>query len=182
MKLFTALFFPLFLISLSALNAQDANSVPLPETLSPGATPQPGPTPLSLIPNTPEPVAKPSSYHGSSSSSVSDNRGAPSIIKKNKTLANTDDIADRIKFREAKTKALQDEKIQSLWSQAQAAKTDEDKRGALKQYYTELYAKILKINGSLKKLVSQREKDSLKQLDQHKVRPEEYPQEVSASQ
>ena len=88
---------------------------------------------------------------------------------------------DNIKYREAKTKALHDEKLQDLIATADAAKTDPEKRAALKQYYTLLAEKILKIDGSIKKLVATRLKESLNQLDQRKVRPEDYPQEASAS-
>jgi hypothetical protein len=182
MKLYATISFSaLLLLSPPALRAQDANSVPLPDThnTGPGSPPQPGPTPLSLIPNTPEPVEKPS--HRASSGTAENDANAPSLIKKNKTQANTDDVADRIKFRMAKTKALEDEKIQALWADTEATKGDEEKRKALKNYYIALYAKILKIDGSIKKLVSQRLQDCLKQLEQRKVRPEEYPQEASAA-
>ena len=186
MKLFTAIFSASLLLSLHALVAQDANSVPLPDPLNTGPAAQPSATPLSLIPNAPEPVEKPNYRERDTDRSPdreTDKSGTngPNLVKKNKTAANTDDIADRIKFREAKTKALKDENIQEQWELSESAKNDPDKREALKKYYTLLYAKILKIDGSIKKLVSQRLKESLKQLDQSKVRPEEYPEQASTA-
>ena len=134
---------------------------------------------MPLIPDTPVPVQKPTyrekpSSYGGEGQSRPRNDFMP--IKKNKTETNTDDIADRIKFREAKTKALRDEQVQEQWAVFESQKSDEEKRVALRKYYTLLYARILKINGSIKKLVSLREAESLKQLDQSRVRPEEYQQ------
>lgn len=175
MKFLTALFFTFSLFSLCLLSAQDASVVPLPDSVPnepPPSTPktQPTPPPLSLIPDMPAPVEKPRGSGGGSAAKTS----ADNPVKKNKTQANADEIADRIKFREAKTKALRDEKLQQQREIADAAKTDHEKRAALKQYYTMLYGRILKIDGSIKKLVSQRLQQSLKELDQSKVKPEEY--------
>lgn len=187
MKLFTATFLALLLASWNAaLLAQDASTVPLPDAqpnpapagVAPAVVPgaQPSPTPLSLIPETPASTSRP--HRSSSSAPAAAGPAAP--VRKNKTEANTQDVADRVKFREAKTKALRDEKIQEQLSLAEAAKTEPEKRAALKRYYLLLYARILKIDGSIKKLVSQRQEQSLKQLDQSNVRPEEY-QEHSAA-
>jgi|GEM_PF-3031418 len=184
MKFFTAIIFTATVISLHALMAQDANVVPLPDTtpspLSPQTGSQPSPTPLSLIPDMPAPVEKPS-RRSSGGTSGGSRPGAVNPVKKNTTETNTNDIADRIKFREAKTKALRDEKVQEQLALAESAKNDREKRIYLKKYYTLLYAKILKIDGSIKKLVSQRQAQSLKQLDQSKVRPEEYEDSSAAN-
>ena len=102
-------------------------------------------------------------------------------MKKSKTAESIESIADNIKYREAKTKALRDEKVAQAQADVDAAKTEPEKLAALKRYYTLLAAKILKIDGSIKKLVDARMKDSLKQLDQSKVRPEEYPQQASTA-
>lgn len=184
MKLFTATFFAATLLSLHVLQAQDANTVPLPPD-SPAAPTAPNPaeaepTPLPLIPDMPAPVEKPT-YHGNSSGSTGSGRNNPAPVKKNKTAESIDDVADRIKLREAKIKALKDEKIQAEWDTAQTAKTDYEKRAALRRYYTLLYTKIIKIDGSLKKLATVRMAESIKQLDQNLVRPEEYTKQASAT-
>jgi hypothetical protein len=169
MKIFKAIFLATFLLPLCKLAAQDANSVPVPDKLFLDTPAQPSPAPapdsLSLIPDAPPPNDKPPRRSGSGS-------GALNPIRKNKTDAGAQDFAERIKFREAKTKALRDEQIQQELSNADAARKDQEKREALKRYYKLLYAKILKIDGSLKKIVAQRQEQSLKQLDQNNVRTE----------
>lgn len=125
--------------------------------------------------NMPPPVEKPSHRSSEKEPGTNTNPGpAGPILKKNKTEESIDNIADRIKFREAKTKALKDEKVIDLNAQVEAAKTDPEKRALLREYYTVLYAKILKIDGSIKKLVADRLKQSLNTLDQSKVRPKGY--------
>jgi hypothetical protein len=175
MKLFTAIFFTASLVSLHALVAQDATSVPIPDNSGTAA-----PTPSPLFPNgTPPPVVgKPHRAGGEN------NNGGPSFLNptaKKQPLTN-EDVDANIKYRKAETIALHDEKIQQARADVDAAKIDPDKRAAWKQYYTLLSQKILKIDGSIKKLVAERLKESLKQLDQRKVRPEEYPEQASAAQ
>lgn len=180
MKHFAAIFSASVLLAIRAAMAQDANAVPLPP--DPNA-PSAEPTPVPLFPSDtpPAPVDRPHSS-GGGSSHPEDARylhGVPQAPKKKSTADSQQEIADRIKFREAKTKALRDPQIQAEQEKVDAAKTDQEKRAALKRYYTLFYAKILKIDGSLKKLVADRQKDSLKLLDQSRVRPEDYPQEAS---
>lgn len=176
MKFFTATFFTALLLSLSTGLAQDASVVPIPDSVPSEPQPlplaSPSPTPFSLMPdNMPPPVQKPSHRSTDSSTETSRPGVAGPVVKKNKTEENIDNIADRIKFREAKTKALRDQKVIDLDAQVAAARTDPEKRALLKEYYTTLYGKILKIDGSLKKLVADRLKQSLNALDQSKVRP-----------
>lgn len=172
MKFFTATFFAAFLLLLAPLAAQDANVVPLPGMQSADHAAQPAPAPLPdtlpLIPDALQPVEKPVHKSGASGAGA----GRPNPVKKNRTEATANDFAERIKFREAKTRALRDEKIEAVAARAAAAKTDGEKRAALKQYYTLFYEKILKIDGSLKKIVAGRGEQSLKQLDEKNVRPD----------
>lgn len=173
MKFLTATFFAALLLLPAALRAQDATVVPVPDKQAPDLMAQPTPAPLPdtlpLIPEAPSPVEKkPARKSGAGEPETAQ----PNPVKKNKTEAASNDFAERIKFREAKTKALRDDKVQAEAALAQVAKTDEEKRAALKRYYTLLYAKILKIDGSLKKIVSERQAESLKLLDQKNVRPE----------
>jgi len=181
MKFFTATFFAALLLAITTTMAQDPNTVPIPDKQPTEPQPlplaQPSPTPFSLMPdNMPPPVEKPSHR---STEPTKPGPAAPSV-KKNKTEATEDDTADRIKFREAKTKALRDEKVQQLSALVDAAKSDPDKRAALRQYYTVLYARILKIDGSIKKLVSQRLTASLQTLDQSRVRPKGYKEDLAS--
>ena len=179
MKLFTATFFAVILLTLRAAVAQDPNMVPIPDN---SATPPPGPPPVPLFPNENPPPVVNRPPHGSGGRDLGGISSSQPVAKKKLTTAeNEQDIADRVKFREAKTKALRDPQVQAELANIQAAKNDVDQRAAWKRYYTLLYAKILKIDGSLKKLVAERLKNSLKSLDQSKVRPEDYPQQASAA-
>jgi hypothetical protein len=175
MKLFTATFFTLILFSLHAAMAQDAASVPIPDN---GASASPTPSPLFPTENPPPIVGKPQRGGGGGT-----DRGAARgpLANPAKPAEPAMNVEDNIKYRQAKTKALRDEKIQEVLASVDTVKTDPEKRAQLKQYYTLLAAKILKIDGSIKKLVATRLQESLNQLDQHKVRPEEYPEQASTS-
>ena len=182
MKLFTAIFAIASVASLHALVAQDAaSSVPVPAPLGSGTSPSANQSTPSLFPSeNPPPVqTQPPRSH-----TAEEDRGAEMqnpFTRKNQTAQSSEDVANNIAYRKAKTKALEDAKVQQALADARATKNDLDKRAALKRYYTLLAAQILKIDGSIKKVVATRLKDSLKQLDQSKVRPEEYSQQASAT-
>ena len=89
---------------------------------------------LGLIPESPAPAKKPKS--------------APA--KKSSTEQASDDLQTRIRYREARTKALQDPKIQMEWDRAQAAKTDPEKREALKSYYNLFCDRVVNIDPTTK--------------------------------
>ena len=89
---------------------------------------------LGLIPESPVPAKKPK----------------PAPPKKSSTEQASDDLQTRIRYREARTKALQDPKIQMEWDRAQAAKTDPEKREAMKNYYTLLCDRVVKIDPATK--------------------------------
>ncbi len=89
---------------------------------------------LGLIPESPAPAKKPK----------------PAPQKKSSTEQASDDLQTRIRYREARTKALQDPKIQMEWARAHAAKTDPEKREALKNYYQMFCDRIVKIDPTTK--------------------------------
>jgi len=94
---------------------------------------------LRLIPEAPQTTAKPKS------------KPAPSQPKKkSSTEQESDDLLTRIRYREAKTKALQDPRVQQEWDRAQVAKTDPQKREALKDYYNLLFDRMVKIDATVK--------------------------------
>ncbi len=179
MKPFTAIFFAACLVSLRALVAQEPDAVPIP-----AATPQQGeapatsqPTPPPLFPSeTPPPIVNKPPRGGEEHPPVSVNP----LARTNRPAETVEDVAANVAYRKAKTKALRDEKIQQALADVAAAKTYPGKYAALKNYYTLLADRILKIDGSLKKLVAERLKTSLKELDQSRVRPADYPQQASA--
>lgn len=135
--------------------ATDAGSPPLTE-------------PMSLIPETLPNIEKPST--------PSNREPLPSVtetaeesLKKAKTSAAADALKERIHFREIKTRALKDEKVQEQFDRAQSAKTDPEKRDALKLYYTMLYTRMLKIDNSLKAQIKLRQDDAIHRLEQPRV-------------
>ncbi len=92
---------------------------------------------------------------------------------KSKTEESAEDLNERIHFREARVKALRDPQVQAEWDSAAKAKTDFEKREALKRYYKLLYARILKIDASVKSVVTLRQASSLHRLEQTRIDPTE---------
>ena len=126
---------------------------------SPIALPQATPNePLPLIPETPDTTEKPKG-------------SAIANPKSDKTSAAEDELGARLRMREIRTQALQDAKIRSEWDRAHAAKTDLEKREAMKNYYTLLYAKMEKLDGSLHKRIAELKSVTVKRLTQHNIDP-----------
>lgn len=95
---------------------------------------------LGLIPEAPKPTVKPKAE-----------ATAPAEPKKkSSTEKESDDLQMRIRYREAKTRALQDPMLQQEWDRAAAAKTEESKREALKSYYKLLCDRMVKIDAAVK--------------------------------
>jgi hypothetical protein len=164
MKTLSALALASFL-GLPSLNAQE--NAPrekldlIPSSPSPaGSTVTPNPLPL--IPESPEPGKK--------------GKGAAATAKKDKkssTEAAIDDLQERIRYRQAKTRALNDPAVQNAWDRAHATRTDGEKREALKAYYKLFYARVLRIDGTLKQRVAQGEERARRRLTQTRIDPSE---------
>jgi hypothetical protein len=93
--------------------------------------------------------------------------------KKSKTEESAEQLMDHIHFREARTKALRDPKVMAEWARAQKAKTDFEKRDALKAYYSALYAKIDQLDPTVKKVSELRKTAALHRLEQTRIDPTE---------
>lgn len=93
--------------------------------------------------------------------------------KPSKTQIAEDEIQQRIHLREAKNKALNDPAVQAEWNKSQRAKTDFDKREALKRYYALLYGRVRKIDPTVTKLADDRQSLALRRLAQTRVDPTE---------
>lgn len=85
--------------------------------------------------------------------------------------ADAEDLELRIRYREARTKALADTAVQAAWAESRAAKTDFAKRDAMRRYYKALFAKMLKSDKRIAKLVDERQHNSLRRLDQTRIEP-----------
>ena len=123
---------------------------------------------LQLIPETPAPIEKP---RGSAIDQPGAGKGEK--VRPNKTQVAADDVADRIRLRSAKTKALRNPKVQAEWERADKARTDLERREALKRYYSLLYDCIDKTDPTLKKLTALRRISARHRLEQTKIDPTE---------
>ena len=111
----------------------------------------PGET-LGLIPEAPKTTSKP--------------KTEPSEPKKkSSTEQESDDLQARIRYREAKTKAMQDPRIQQEWDRAQVAKTEPEKREVLRSYYKLLCDRMVKIDPAVKPRVETLRKSFTWRLD-----------------
>ena len=80
-------------------------------------------------------------------------------------------MAARIRLRQLKTRVLQEAKVQELLAKAQTAPTDYERREDLKAFYTLLYTRIEKLDGTLKKRATNLRNTSIHRLAQTKVDP-----------
>jgi hypothetical protein len=77
----------------------------------------------------------------------------------------------RIRYRQAQSRAVNDAAVQSLWADSRAAKTDFEKREALKSYYTLLFRKMVALDKGIATLVEERKRVALRRLDQTRIEP-----------
>ena len=119
--------------------------------------------PLPLIPDAPAPIEKPAGR------AIRE----PRVEKRSKTETAADEIQQRVRFREVKTRALKDPAVQTEWERAHNMRTDYEKREALKSYFNRLYGRMRKIDGSLKKRIAVDEQRSMARLSQTRVDPTE---------
>ena len=94
----------------------------------------------------------------------------PVPLKKSSTEQTSDDLQARIRFRQAKTKAMQDPRLQAEWDQAQAAKTDLEKRETLQRYYALLFDRMIRLDASVKPRVELERKTTKWRLEQRGIR------------
>ena len=85
------------------------------------------------------------------------------------------DMDLRIRYRVARTRSATDPTVQAAWQDSRAAKTDYDKREALKRYYNALYKKMLALDKGIAPLVTERQSAALHRLDQTRVEPTQEP-------
>ena len=120
---------------------------------------------LSLIPEIPMPPDRSRPRTGESP-----------IKKRDTTTADAEDLVrQRIRMREARTKAQRDPAVQAEWDRATAVKTDYEKREAMKSYYRMLYGRMARIDASLKTPIDQQLQESLARLEQRHLAPTQPP-------
>ena len=133
--------------------AQQTNSSP--ETLPANPPPDSNPAvnPSSLIPEPPTPMVPTplTQPRRNGARPAASPAGTPKLSK---TEVNVEQMKMGTRLYEVKTLALRDPAIQDQIAWAEAAKTDEGKRERLVAYYKMLYARIVKIDGTLKPLAA----------------------------
>ena len=127
-------------------------------------TPQILPEPA-LIPVTPEMTERP---EGSAIAPPSTTE-PPRPAGPSKTELAATELAEKIRYRQVKTRALGDPAVQEEWRKAQTARTDAEKRAGLKRYYQALYGRMAKIDKSLEKRIAERKQISLRRLQQNRI-------------
>lgn len=177
MKTFIALLFMVVIVSSLCAQETKPEAMPSQPQSAPEATPARGTAPapdsfstepLQLIPDTPTTVPKPSGQSAGelpvdSRTQLSD---AKDKLNKSKAVADADELKERIRFREIKTRAVNDGKVQQQLEVAQAAGTTREKIAAMKQYYNLLFARMLALDGTLKSRIEKSKKEALARVDQ----------------
>lgn len=97
--------------------------------------------------------------------------------KKTKTEEVEEEYVRRVRFRQAQTRAVADPAVQAEWEIAKVAKTDYEKREAMKRYYKLLFARVRKLDGTVKEEADRREAAAISRLEQHRVAATEEPVE-----
>ena len=175
MKLLPLLATSIFTAALAS--AQDApkpalRSEPQLRTTTPAPAAAERQDPIGLIPDLVEPAGKPEGGaipQPGRDLSGSDGRG-PRV---DKTTAAQDEMAARIRLRELTNKASLDPKIVDELDKANHARTDLEKREGLKQYYTLLYGRVVKLDRSLEKRATELKARLIRRLAQTRVDPTE---------
>ena len=133
-----------------------AEPAPLPEPAPKTENGKPGEAPPSLVPEGILPVKPPSQ---------------PRVKNTQKAPTTSVDLDARIRFRQAYNKAASDPKVQAIWEESRHVRTDYEKRDALRRFYVALYKKISAPDKALATMVAERERLSLRRLDQSRIEP-----------
>ena len=163
--------FPALLLASLPLCAQESAPAETLELIPSNPAPSEPASPaesLPLIPESPEPAKKPK---GKSPALAP--VGELKKEKKSSTEATADEQAQRIRFREAKTRALRDPAVQREWERSLQARSDFEKREALASYYKLLFARIAKLDKSLKPQATLTQQRALRGLTQTRIDPTE---------
>lgn len=100
----------------------------------------------------------------------SDTRPEPTFSK---TQASIEEMKNRVKMREARTKAARDPAVLEAKAQAAAAKTFPAKREALGLYYDRLFMRMKKIDKSIEQRVDAAQAAYRRRLLQPRINPED---------
>lgn len=164
--------------------AAEASPTPAPGTETNPDTPPPPPpdvipmegqppadgAPLDTAPLAPEPLdqAMPDAAFTDPNAIIPDT--PPSMPK---TLDNEQEKARAltIRYKEVRVKVEKDPKVASLFAQSESAKSEEEKRSALREYYRLLFKKMVEIDKSLEEKCRVMENAYVRRLAQSRLEP-----------
>jgi hypothetical protein len=128
------------------------------------------PTPESpLMPDQTPSLVKPEALPGEAPAT----EAAKKPAKVSKTEVFELDLAQKVRFRQVHTEALADRNLMALWEKANVARKEIEKRTLMKEYYKLLYARMLKIDPSLKAVVELQAVNAEHRLTQVRITPTE---------
>lgn len=160
MKTIAALFVPLFALAMLSAQAQEQSPEEEPAAQSaPAADESLFSEPPLLLQPTPE-----------TEEIQPPKKKQPPKTTRNPQSITVDEIKVRILMRKAKTKALTDPRLHELLAEADAAKTDPEKRAILRRYYELLYKRMSAANPELAPFIETQRAGSLARLESPRLR------------
>jgi len=93
-------------------------------------------------------------------------RGNPILVPDgpNPTEDAARELNARMRFRDAKIRAMKDPEVQASLLEAQKARSDREMREALRRHYTRLFSLMRASDGTLSKLIQERERETMAPL------------------
>ncbi|GEM_PF-2935672 len=118
--------------------------------------------PITLMPDNVPSVDKPPSAEKTGQT-------AEEKLASSKTVKSEQDLKQRVRYREVKTMLMKNAALQEKRELVANAKTDPEKRDALRDYYQLLHDKIVATDASLKELADHRKSASISRLSQSRI-------------
>jgi hypothetical protein len=190
--IFTALIAPVLFAQDAAPTATPEAAQPLQPPAEAAAQPMPGEAPVTSGSTTLQSLAAPAPSQDSNllfsepnlESTAPATEGLPEMrppdeadrmpaggptFRKTKTSESADELRQRIRVRQAKTKAIQDPRVQEALERADTARTLPERREAMRDYYNALYDRMVRIVPSIQKSVALLRKENLGRFDESRI-------------
>lgn len=167
MKTIAALFVPFFALWAGTAQAQEPTEPAKAAENAPATPPETGPASDNALFTEPPSLVPESSPNDTD---LSEDKAPQRKQRKHPESSDTELIRKRVLFREAKTKALKDPRLHELLAEAEACKTDPEKRVVLRKYYKMLYDRMAQIDPSIVPFIEQHRRESLNRLSQDRLR------------
>ena len=100
--------------------------------------------------------------------------GAETIDKAREKVAEVqtafEELRDRVKFREARNRAVEEPELQDMWTAVKTSRTDEEMRLARIEYYNALFDRMKKIDPSIKTRIDAHRTETIQRLSFRRIR------------